>query len=227
TEYTVPNMAIRGVLRKFYIPISYWRSVYHSTNCFAHESFMDEMAIAAKKDPLDFRLSLLKDHARYTAVLNAVAEKTGWHKPRENNTGMGVAIVQRSGAFTAAVAEVARISGKVKVVKLTVAIDSGIVVNPDTIIAQTEGCVVMGLTAAYKSGVTVEKGKVVEQNFHNYQLLRIHECPEIEVVVMKNSYAPEGAGEPGLPPIAPALTNAIFNMTGNRIRELPFNLDAI
>ncbi len=227
TEYAVPNMAIRGVLRKFYIPISYWRSVYHSTNCFAHESFMDEMAIAAKKDPLDFRLSLLKDHARYTAVLNAVAEKTGWHKPRENNTGMGVAIVQRSGAFTAAVAEVVRMNGKVKVVKITVAIDSGIVVNPDTIIAQTEGCVVMGLTAAYKSGLTVEKGKVVEQNFHNYQLLRIHECPEIEVVVMKNSYAPEGAGEPGLPPIAPALTNAIFNMTGNRIRELPFNLDAI
>jgi isoquinoline 1-oxidoreductase beta subunit len=227
TEYAIPNLAIKGVLRKFYIPISYWRSVYHSTNCFAQESFMDEMAITAKKDPLDFRLSLLKNHARYTAVLNAVAEKTGWHKPRGKNTGMGVAIVQRSGAFTAAVAEVARINGKVKVVKITVAIDSGIVVNPDTIKAQTEGCVVMGLTAAYKSGLTIEKGKVTEQNFHNYQILRINECPEIEVIVMKNNYAPEGAGEPGLPPIAPALTNAIFNMTGIRIRELPFKLDMI
>ncbi len=227
TEYAIPNLAIKGVLRKFYIPISYWRSVYHSTNCFAHESFIDELAVNAKKDPLDFRLSLLKDHARYTAILNAVAEKTGWHNPRKSDTGMGVAIVERSGAFVAAVAEVARINGKVKVVKVTVAIDSGIVVNPDNIIAQTEGCVVMGLTAAYKSGLTIENGKVVEQNFHNYELLRINECPEIEVIVMKNNYEPEGAGEPGLPPVAPALTNAIFNMTGTRIRELPFNLNKI
>jgi isoquinoline 1-oxidoreductase beta subunit len=227
TEYAIPNLAIKGVLRKFYIPISYWRSVYHSTNCFAHESFIDELAIAAKKDPLDFRLSLLKNHKRYTTVLKTIAEKTGWHKTRENNTGMGVAIVERSGAFTAAVAEVARIKGKVKVVKITVAIDCGIVVSPDTVIAQTEGCVVMGLTAAYKSGLTIEKGKVVEQNFHNYPILRIHECPEIEVIVIKNTYAPEGAGEPGLPPVAPALTNAIYNMMDKRIRALPFNLDTI
>jgi isoquinoline 1-oxidoreductase beta subunit len=227
TEYAIPNLAIKGVLRKLYIPISYWRSVYHSTNCFAHESFMDELAIAAKKDPLEFRLSLLKNHTRYTAILNAVAEKTGWQKPREENTGMGVAIVQRSGAFTAAVAEVARINGKVKVVKITVAIDSGIVINPDTIKAQTEGCVVMGLTAAYKSGLTIDKGRVSEKNFHNYPIMRIHECPDIEVIVMKNNFAPEGAGEPGLPPIAPALTNAIFNLTGTRIRVLPFNLNMI
>ncbi len=113
-----PIWRLKGVLRKLYIPISYWRSVYHSTNCFAHESFIDELAITAKKDPLEFRLSLLKNHARYTAILNTVAEKTGWQKPRKKNTGMGVAIVQRSGAFTAAVAEVARINGKVKVVKI-------------------------------------------------------------------------------------------------------------
>jgi isoquinoline 1-oxidoreductase beta subunit len=227
TEYGIPNLAIKGVLRKFYIPISYWRSVYHSTNCFAHESFIDELAISVKKDPLDFRLSLLKDHARYTDILNAVAEKTGWHKPRERDSGMGVAIVQRSGAFTAAVAEVSRLNGKVKVVKVTVAIDCGMAIHPDNIIAQTEGCVVMGLTAAYKSGLTIEKGKIVEQNFHNYELMRINECPEIEVIVMKNNYAPEGVGEPGLPPVAPALTNAIFNMTGTRIRLLPFNLNEI
>jgi isoquinoline 1-oxidoreductase subunit beta len=227
TEYAIPNLAIKGILRKFYIPISYWRSVYHSTNCFAHESFMDELAVNAKKDPLDFRLSLLKDHARYTAILKTVDEKTGWHNPRKSNTGMGVAIVERSGAFTAAVVEVARIDGKVKVVKVTIAIDSGIVINPDNLIAQTEGYVVMGLTAAYKSGLTIENGKVVEQNFHNYELLRINECPEIEVIVMKNNYDPEGGGEPGLPPVAPALTNAIFNMTGTRIRELPFNLNKI
>ena len=227
TEYDIPNLSVKGVLRKFYIPISYWRSVYHSTNCFAQESFIDELAVAANKDPLDFRLSLLKNHARYTAVLNSVAEKTGWHKPREKNTGMGVAIVQRSGSFTAAVAEVTRINERVKVVKITVAIDSGVVISPDNMQAQTEGCVVMGLTAAYKSGLTIEKGRVAEQNFHNYQMMRINECPEIEVIVMKNNYPPEGAGEAGLPPVAPALTNAIFNLCGKRIRVLPFNLDKI
>jgi len=226
-EYAIPNYAIKGVLRKFYIPISYWRSVYHSTNCFAHESFIDELAVAAKKDPLDFRLSLLTNHPRYTAILKSVAEKTGWHNPRKNDTGMGVAIVERSGAFTAAVAEVARINGKVKIQKVTVAIDCGIAVNPDTIAAQTEGCVVMGLTAAYKSGITIENGKVAEQNFYNYPVMKINECPEIEIVVMKNNYPPEGGGEPGLPPVAPALTNAIFNMSGTRIRVLPFNMDML
>jgi isoquinoline 1-oxidoreductase beta subunit len=227
TEYLIPNMAIKGVLRKLYIPISYWRSVYHSTNCFAHESFMDELAVAAKKDPLDLRLALLKNHERYTVLLKTVAEKTGWYRSHENNTGKGVAIVERSGSFVAAVAEIAEIKGKVKLVKITIAIDSGIVVNPDTIKAQTEGCVVMGLTAAYKSGLTIDKGKVVEQNFNDYLMLRINECPEIEVIVIKNNYPPGGAGEAGLPPIAPALTNAIFNMTGKRIRELPFDLDMV
>ena len=227
SEYAIPNLVIKGVLRKFYIPISYWRSVYHSTNCFAHESFIDELAVAAKKDPLDFRLSLLKSHERYTVVLKTVAEKTGWYWSPENNTGKGVAIVERSGSFVAVVAEIAKIMGKTKVVKITVAIDCGIVVNPDTIKAQTEGCVVMGLTAAYKSGLTIEKGKVVEQNFHNYKILRIDECPEIEVILIKNNYPPSGGGEPGLPPVAPALTNAIFNLTGKRIRELPFNLGIV
>jgi isoquinoline 1-oxidoreductase subunit beta len=226
-EYAIPNYSIKGVLRKFYIPISYWRSVYHSTNCFAQESFIDELAVAAKKDPLDFRLSLLTNHPRYTAILKSVAEKTGWHNPRKNDTGMGVAIVERSGAFTAAVAEVARINGKVKILKVTVAIDCGIAVNPDTIAAQTEGCVVMGLTAAYKSGITIDNGKVAEQNFYNYPIMKINECPEIEIVVMKNNYPPEGGGEPGLPPVAPALTNAIFNMSGTRIRVLPFNMDML
>jgi len=227
TDYLIPNMAIKGVLCKLYIPISYWRSVYHSTNCFAHESFIDELAVAAGKDPLDFRLSLLKNHERYTVLLKTVAEKTGWHLPHEKNTGRGVAIVERSETFVAAVVEITRIDGKVKPVKVTVAIDCGIVVNPDIVKAQTEGCVVMGLTAAYKSGLTIDNGKVVEQNFNDYLLLRIAECPEIEVIVIKNNYPPQGAGEPGLPPIAPALTNAIFNMTGKRIRELPFDIEMV
>ncbi len=227
TEYAIPNFRLCGVLRKFYIPISYWRSVYHSTNCFAHESFVDELAHAAKKDPLEFRLSILKEHRRYTRVLEAVAENSAWYKPKKKDTGKGLAIVERSGAFVAMVIEVARVGGKLMLAKVTAAIDCGMAVNPDIVKAQTEGCIVMGLTAAYKSGITFEKGKVVEQNFNTYKMLELGECPEIEVIVTKSEDPPEGAGEAGLPTVAPALTNAIFALTGKRIRVLPFKLDEI
>ena len=129
-EYEIPNMAIRGVLRKLYIPVTYWRSVYHSTNCFAHESFIDELAYAAKKDPIDFRLAMLKNHRRYTQVLEIVAEKTNWYAQRKKDTGKGVAIVERSGAFTALVIDVARVNGKVKIEKITAVIDCGTYINP-------------------------------------------------------------------------------------------------
>ncbi len=227
TEYAIPNFAVSGVLRKLYIPISYWRSVYHSTNCFAHESFIDELADAAKKDPLDFRLSLLTDHKRYTQVLKTVAEKSEWYQRREKETGKGVAIVERSGSFVAMVVEVKRIEGKIKPVKITAAIDSGTPVHPDNLKAQTEGCIVMGLTAAYKSAITIEKGKVAEQNFDAYKMLGMHECPEIDVHVIASTEKPEGAGEAGLPPVAPALCNAIFELTKNRIRVLPFDLEEV
>jgi isoquinoline 1-oxidoreductase beta subunit len=227
TEYAIPNLVISGVLRKLYVPISYWRSVYHSTNCFAHESFIDELAVAAKKDPLQFRLSLLKSHERYTAVLDLVREKSHWDNIKDKSRGKGVAIVERSGSFVATVAEVARIEGKLRPTRITVAIDSGIAIHPDNLKAQTEGCVVMGLTASYKSGLTIANGKISENNFDKYKMLMLHECPDIAVFIVKNQYAPEGAGEAGLPSVAPALTNAIFNLTGKRIRELPFDLDAI
>ena len=227
TEYAFDNYTISGVLRKFYIPISYWRSVYHSTNCFAHESFIDEMAIAAKKDPLDFRLSLLKNHKRYTQVLQKVAEKSNWYSTREKDTGKGVAIVERSGAFVAMVVEVKRINGSIKPTKIIAAIDCGTAVNPDIIKSQTEGCIVMGLTATYKSGLTIANGKVVEQNFDKYKMLGVQESPAIEVYVIESNERPEGAGEAGLPTVAPALTNAIFELTKKRIRTLPFSLDKV
>ena len=224
TEYEIPNYSIGGVLQKFYIPVSYWRSVYHSTNCFAHESFIDELATAAKKDPIDFRLAMLKNHRRYTQVLKTVAEKTNWYKPRAKDTGKGVSVVERSGAFTALVVDVARVNGKVKIEKITAVIDCGTYVNPDTVQAQCEGSIIMGLTATIKSGITIAKGKVVEQNFDSYKMLQINESPEIDVTVVKSTDPPNGAGESGLANVAPALTNAIFNMTGKRIRTLPFNI---
>ena len=227
TEYAIDNFTISGVLRKLYIPISYWRSVYHSTNCFAHESFIDELAWAAKKDPLDFRLSLLKNHKRYTQLLQKVADKSGWHQPREKDTGKGVAIVERSGAFVAMVIEVKKLQGKIKPVKIVTAIDCGTPVNPDIIKAQTEGCIVMGLTATIKSGLTIANGKVAEQNFNTYKMLGVDECPGIEVYVMDSTEHPEGVGEAGLPTVAPALTNAIYDLSKNRIRSLPFNLNEV
>jgi isoquinoline 1-oxidoreductase beta subunit len=227
TEYDIPNYSVRGVLQKFYVPVSYWRSVYHSTNCFAHESFIDELAIAAKKDPLDFRLGMLKNHRRFSQVLKMVAEKTNWYQPRAKDTGMGVSIVERSGAFTALVVEVTNANGKITIKKLTAVIDCGMYVNPDTVRSQCEGSMIMGLTAAIKSGITIDKGKVVEQNFDSYQMLQMNETPEIDVTVVKTTDPPEGAGESGLANVAPSLANAIFNLTGKRIRTLPFNVAEI
>lgn len=226
TEYAITNLAVRGVLRKLYVPISYWRAVYHSTNPFAHESFIDELAVKAGKDPLDFRLEMMKDHARFRKVLEVVAEKTNWYGTKKPNTGRGVAICERSGAHFAMVVEVERKDGRVKPTKITTALDLGICVNPDTVKAQTEGSVVMGLTAAYY-GLTIEKGRIAEQNFDTYPLLRIGECPEIVTHIIQSTADPDGAGESGLPTVAPALVNAIFDLTGRRIRKLPVDLRKI
>jgi isoquinoline 1-oxidoreductase beta subunit len=226
TDYAIPNITVSAVLRKLPIPIFYWRSVYNSTNCFAHESFIDELAHAAKKDPLDLRLSLLKDHKKYPQVLQTVAEKSNWYQPREKDTGKGVAIGERSGAFVAMVVEVKNTDGKVKPVKVTVAIDCGTAVNPDIITAQVEGCVVMGLQAAYQ-GITIQNGKAAEQNFDRYKMPRINECPDIAVHIINSTAAPQGAGESALPNVAPALCNAIFDLTKKRIRVLPLNLEEV
>jgi isoquinoline 1-oxidoreductase subunit beta len=227
TEYAFDTYSIGGILRQLYIPVSYWRSVYHSTNCFAHESFMDELALAAKKDPLDFRLSLLKNHKRYTGVLQAVAKKSDWYETRAKDIGKGVAIVERSGAFVAMVAEVQRAQGDIKVNKITTAIDVGTPVNPDIVRQQTEGCVIMGLTATYKSGINIVKGQVADPNFNTYHMLRINESPVLEVEVIDSTEHPNGAGEGALPTVAPAVANAIFDLTGKRIRKLPFDLQSI
>ena len=227
TEYAYANYKIGGILRRLYIPVSYWRSVYHSTNCFAHESFMDELAWAAKKDPLEFRRELLKNHPQYSGVLNKVSEMSNWHSPRESGTGRGVAVMERSGAFVAMVVEVGRVAGKIAIRKIYTAIDVGIAVNPDIVRAQTEGCIIMGLTAAIKSGIKIEKGQVANKNFDTYHMMRIHESPDLEVEVIDSAAPPNGAGEGALPAVAPALANAIYDLTKTRIRRLPFSLEEI
>ncbi|MBS1977747.1 MAG: xanthine dehydrogenase family protein molybdopterin-binding subunit [Bacteroidetes bacterium] len=220
TEYQIPNMTVRGVLQKLHIPISYWRAVYHSTNPFAHESFIDELSVKAGKDPLEFRMSMMQNHERYNRLLNETMRITNWKSGKKPGTGRGVALVERSGAHFVMVVEVQKKEGMIRPVKVTTVIDVGTCVNPDTVKAQVEGSVIMGLGAVY-AGLTVNNGRITEQNFDRYPILKFNQCPEIETHILESTGAPDGAGEAGLPTIAPAFANAIFDLTGRRIRRLP------
>jgi isoquinoline 1-oxidoreductase subunit beta len=208
------------------IPVMWWRSVYSSTNGFAYESFMDELAQAAEKDPLDFRRQHLRDE-RYGALIDMLEEKTGW-KSRGKKSGWGVAITE---CFKSVVAEAVKVSrnadGKLKIDRIVAVMDCGWYVNPDIIKAQVEGSIVMALGAATTHETHFTDGKAVEQNFHQYHMPRINDVPDIEVYIMENEEKPGGVGEPGLPPFAPALCNAIFDLTGKRIRKLPFNMNEV
>jgi isoquinoline 1-oxidoreductase subunit beta len=208
------------------IPVMWWRSVYSSTNGFAYESFIDEMAHAAEKDPLEFRKNHL-DGDRYKAVLEMLEEKTNW-KNKGKNDGWGIAITE---CFKSIVGEAVKVSktkeGKVKIDKVIAVMDCGWYVNPDIIRAQVEGSIVMALGAAVKHETHFADGKTVETNFHQYKMPRINDIGEIDIHIIENEEKPGGVGEPGLPPFAPALCNAIFNLTGKRIRKLPFNLAEI
>jgi len=158
--------------------------------------------------------------------LSEIRDVTNWNAPRPEGTGRGVATVERSGAYFAMVVDVVMKENRVVPIKITTVLDLGICVNPNTVKAQTEGSIVMGLGAVY-SGLTVENGSIVEQNFDTYPLLKISQCPEIETVILESDAPPDGAGEAGLPTVAPALANAIFDLTGKRIRKLPIDMDSI
>jgi len=223
---SVPNYSFGDVPTTSPIPVMWWRSVYSSTNGFAYESFMDELAHEAGKDPLDLRRAHL-DNDRYQALIDAIEEKTGW-KTRGKNSGWGVAITECFGSIVGEAVKVSKnADGKIKIDKAIAVMDCGWYVNPDIIRAQVEGSIVMALGAAAKHETHFEDGKAVEKNFDAYKMPRISDIPEIEVHIMENSERPGGVGEPGLPPFAPALCNAIFDLTGKRIRKLPFNLDEV
>jgi isoquinoline 1-oxidoreductase subunit beta len=223
---SIPHYTFGDVPLDSPVPVMWWRSVYSSTNGFAFESFIDEMAVAAQKDPIDFRRQHMWD-GRYHELLNKLEEVSGW-KSRKKNEGYGVAITE---CFSSIVGEVVKVSknaaGKVKIDKVWAVMDCGWYVNPDIIKAQVEGSIVMALGAATKHATTFKDGKAVEQNFHQYKMSRINEVPDIEVHIMDNEEKAGGVGEPGLPPFSPALTNAIFDLTGKRIRKLPFNLEEV
>jgi isoquinoline 1-oxidoreductase beta subunit len=206
------------------VTTNYWRSVGHSQNTFFTESFIDELARHANKDPVVFRRELLAKEPRMLGVLNLAAEKAGWDSPPPAGRFRGIAAVNCFGSYNAQVAEISIEQGEVRVHRVTCAIDCGTVVNPAGVIQQLQSAIVYGLSAALRGTITFENGRVQQTNFHQYEPLRMKEMPVVEVHIVANNEAPGGIGEVGTPAIAPAVTNAIFNATGNRIRKLPISL---
>jgi isoquinoline 1-oxidoreductase beta subunit len=222
--YSIPNQLIQYSSPASFVPWGNWRSVDHSTHGFLTESFIDELAHAAKKDPFAYRKNLTKDNSRFQRVLDLVYEKSNWGSPLPPNWGRGVAIAQSFGSIVAEVAEVeVGIDGKVKVHRVVCAVDPGFAIHPDGFIAQMESGIIYGLAAAMTGEVTIENGAVAQSNFHNYQVTRMNEAPKIETHIINSGNPPGGAGEPSTPVIAPAVTNAIFDATGIRIRKLPIS----
>ncbi|NOX43766.1 MAG: xanthine dehydrogenase family protein molybdopterin-binding subunit [Gammaproteobacteria bacterium] len=229
--YDVANFKVTYAMVNPGIPVGFWRSVGNSQNAFVTECFIDEVATLAKKDPFEFRQNLLAKKPRHKNVLEVAAQNSGWGKPLTKNHFHGIAVIESFESFVAYVAEIS-ITGEpgnktVKVHRITAAVDCGTVVNPDTVVAQIQSGIVYGLTAALHGEITIKNGRVEQTNFGDYPALRMHEMPEINVHLVKNTQPPGGVGEIGVPPIAPAVANAVFASTGKRVRKLPIRLNEL
>ena len=219
--YAIPNLLVDYVMANTAVPIGAWRSVYASHNVFVVESFIDELAFAAKTDPAAFRLQMLDKNPRMKKLIETVVEKSGWRQKLPTGHARGIACSFCFGSHAAEVAEISLENGNVRVHKVDVAVDCGIAVAPNTLEAQVEGAIALALTAALKDEITLENGSIKQSNFHEYRLMGIDEMPKVAVHIV-NSYEPLGGiGEPPLPPVAPAVCNAIFALTGKRVRRLP------
>jgi isoquinoline 1-oxidoreductase beta subunit len=224
--YEIPNLLVDWKHVPGGVPTLWWRSVGHTHNGFVVETFLDELAHAAGKDPFEYRRALLGKQPRHKRVLELVAEKAGWDKPPPEGRGRGIAVHESFGSFVAQVAEVSvSREGKLRVHRVVCAIDCGPVVNPDGVRAQMESGIVFGLTAALYSEITFEKGRVKQRNFHDYPVLRMNEMPEVEVHIVPSKDSMGGVGEVGVPPLAPAVANALFAVTGKRVRRLPIRAE--
>ncbi|MCX7054873.1 MAG: xanthine dehydrogenase family protein molybdopterin-binding subunit [Proteobacteria bacterium] len=220
--YAFPNLRVEYARVEPGIPPWFWRSVGHSQNVYFIEAFIDEVAAAAGKDPVEFRRSLLSKQPRLRGVLDLAAQKVGWGSPLPQGVHRGVAITTCFGSFVAQVAEVAMgANGKPRVQRIVAAVDCGRTVNPDVIHRQVEGAIAYGLSAAMYEKITFKNGRVEQSNFNDYPMLRIDEMPKVEVHIVPSTEAPGGIGEPGLPAATPAVINAIFAATGKRVRTLP------
>jgi isoquinoline 1-oxidoreductase subunit beta len=231
-SYAIPNIHVEYSPAPTSVPRAWWRSVAASFNGFVVESFIDELAHAAKKDPLEFRLSLLPpdktmdefESNRMRAVLQEAANRSGWGKPLANGRARGLAAVHSFNTYVAQVAEVSAANGELRVHRVTCVVDPGRAVNPDSVKAQMEGGIIYGLSAALLGEITVKDGAIEQSNFDDYPMMRINDAPATEVYIVPSSKHPTGCGEPGVPPIAPAVANALFAATGQRVRKLPIRL---
>jgi isoquinoline 1-oxidoreductase beta subunit len=221
--YAVPNLRVEVHHPDVGVPVLWWRSVGHTHTAFATEVFLDELAAAGGQDPVELRRKLLAGHPRHLGVLNLAVEKAGWGTPLPAGRGRGVAVHESFGSFVAEVAEVSvQSDGRYKVERVVCAVDCGIAVNPDIVRAQMEGGIGYGLSAALREAITLVGGAVQQSNFTDYLPLRIGDMPVVEVHIVPSAEPPSGVGEPGLPPLAPAVANAIRSVTGKPLRRLPF-----
>ena len=228
-QYDIPNSHVTWSDPKVGVPVLWWRSVGHSHMAYSKETIIDELAEAAGKDPVEFRLAMLSKQPRQAAVLKLAAEKAGWDKPfsKEKGRGRGVAIQESFGSVVAQVVEVTVTGDDIRVDRVVCAIDCGIAITPDVVRAQMQSCVGFGLATALHGEITLTDGHVDQTNFHQYPVLRINEMPRVvEVYIVPSKVAPTGVGEPGTPPIAPAVANAVRMATGIKLRKLPFDLAA-
>ncbi len=222
--YAIPNVLVDLKTTKVGVPVLWWRSVGSTHTAFSCETMIDELAEAAGKDPVEFRRGLLARHPRHLAVMNLAAEKAGWGKPLPGGVARGIAVHESFNSFVAQVAEVRLTEdGRVKVERVVCAVDCGLAINPDVIAAQMEGGIGYGLGAILNNAITLREGLVEQSNFHDYEPFRIGEMPKVEVHIVPSAADPTGVGEPGVPPIGPAVANAVYRLTGKRIRSLPFS----
>lgn len=219
--YAMPNIMVDTHEGNATVPVLWWRSVGHSHTGFTVNCALDELAALGGQDPVELRRKLLADKPRHRAVLDAVAQLSGWQSGAPPGRGRGVALHESFGSIVAEVAEVSVEGNRVRVHKVWCAIDCGFAANPSGVITQMESAIIYGLTAALYGEITFDDGKVQQSNFHDYPILRMDEAPQIEVTIVNSGEAMGGAGEPGTPPIAPAVVNAIYALTGKRIRKLP------
>ena len=220
--YDIPNIGVELHTTEVGVPVLFWRSVGSTHTAFSTETFLDEVAHAAGRDPVDFRRTLLTHHPRHLGVLELAAQKAGWDVPLPRGRARGIAVHESFRSFVAQVAEVSLgHDGLPKVERVVCAVDCGVAVNPDVIRAQMEGGIGYGLAGALWSEITMVQGRVQQSNFDTYRPLRIEEMPQVEAYIVPSAAPPTGVGEPGVPPIMPAVANALFHLTGRRVRRLP------
>jgi len=222
--YGFAHQKMSHVATRSGVPVGYWRSVGHSHNAFFSESFIDELAQESKQDPLAFRRSLLEEAPRHLAVLDLAAAKAGWGTPLPAGRARGLALHESFGSIVAQVVEVSLQNGEPRVHRVICAIDCGTVIHPGIVAQQMEGSVVFALSAALYGRIDIEEGVVRQKSFSQYVMTRLAQAPAVETYFVPSERIPSGVGEPGVPPLAPALANALFSLTGKRLRSLPLSL---